>query len=203
MNIQQDPLNLIICGIGGQGNILISRLIGRTLTDKGYFVTIGETFGAAQRGGAVFSSLRISQKKYYGPLVQQGQADIVLSLEPLESLRILNSYGNPDVITVTNSLPIYPVGVLSKRTVYPDLEKLKEMIHNLSSSSWFLNATEMAVELGAPIVTNIIMTGALIGTKKMSIGLEDVQESIKATFPASKVDLNLKALSRGYDAVHS
>ena len=202
MNIQQDPLNLIICGIGGQGNILISRLIGRTLTDKGYFVTIGETFGAAQRGGAVFSSLRISQKKYYGPLVQQGQADIVLSLEPLESLRILNSYGNPDVITVTNSLPIYPVGVLSKRTVYPDLEKLKEMIHNLSSSSWFLNATEMAVELGAPIVTNIIMTGALIGTKKMPIGVEDVQESIKSTFPAPKVDLNLKALSRGYDAVH-
>ena len=201
MNTQPDPLNLIICGIGGQGNILISRLIGRTLTDKGYFVTIGETFGAAQRGGAVFSSLRISQKKYYGPLVQQGQADIVLSLEPLESLRILNSYGNPDVITVTNSLPIYPVGVLSKRTVYPDLEKLKEMIQNLSSSSWFLNATEMAVELGAPIVTNIIMTGALIGTKKMSIGLEDVQESIKTTFPASKVDLNLKALSKGYDAV--
>jgi len=202
MNIQQDPLNLIICGIGGQGNILISRLIGRTLTDKGYFVTIGETFGAAQRGGAVFSSLRISQKKYYGPLVQQGQADIVLSLEPLESLRILNSYGNPDVITVTNSLPIYPVGVLSKRTVYPDLEKLKEMIRNLSSSSWFLNATEIAVELGAPIVTNIIMTGALIGTKKMPIGVEDVQESIKSTFPAPKVDLNLKALSRGYDAVH-
>ncbi len=202
MNIQQDPLNLIICGIGGQGNILISRLIGRTLTDKGYFVTIGETFGAAQRGGAVFSSLRISQKKYYGPLVQQGQADIVLSLEPLESLRILNNYGNPDVITVTNSLPIYPVGVLSKRTVYPDLEKLKEMIRNLSSSSWFLNATEMAVELGAPIVTNIIMTGALIGTKKMPIGVEDVQKSIKSTFPAPKVDLNLKALSRGYDAVH-
>ncbi len=201
MSTQPDPFNLIICGIGGQGNILVSRLIGRTLTDKGYFVTIGETFGAAQRGGAVFSSLRISQKKYYGPLVQQGQADIVMSLEPLESLRILNSYGNPDVVTVTNSQPIYPVGVLSKRTVYPDLEKLKEMIQNLSSTSWFLNATEMAVELGATIVTNIIMTGALIGTKKMSIGVEDVQESIKATFPASKVDLNLKALNMGYDAV--
>ncbi|MBW1863377.1 MAG: indolepyruvate oxidoreductase subunit beta [Deltaproteobacteria bacterium] len=201
MSNQPDPFNLIICGIGGQGNILVSRLIGRTLTDKGYFITIGETFGAAQRGGAVFSSLRISQKKYYGPLVQQGQADIVMSLEPLESLRILNSYGNPDVVTVTNSQPIYPVGVLAKQATYPNLEKLKEMIQALSSSSWFLNATEMAVELGATIVTNIIMTGALIGTKKMSIGVEDVQESIKATFPASKVELNLKALNMGYDAV--
>ena len=57
MNNHADPLNLIICGIGGQGNILISRLLGRTLTDKGYLVTIGETFGAAQRGGAVFSSI--------------------------------------------------------------------------------------------------------------------------------------------------
>lgn len=201
MNTQPDPLNLIICGIGGQGNILISRLIGRTLTDKGYLVTIGETFGAAQRGGAVFSSLRISKKKYYGPLVQQGQGDIVLSLEPLEALRILNTYGNPEMVTVTNSQPIFPVGVLSQRAEYPEMDELEATIKSLSRSAWFLNATEIAVALGAPIVTNIVMAGALVGSGQLPIEIADVQESIRATFPASRVDLNLKALEEGFKAV--
>ena len=200
MNNHADPLNLIICGIGGQGNILISRLLGRTLTDNGYKVTIGETFGAAQRGGAVFSSLRISKKMYYGPLVQEGQADVLLSLEPLESLRILKTYGNPEIATVSNSQPIYPVGVLSERETYPDLKKL-EMIKSLSRAAWFLNATEIAMDLGAPIVTNIVMAGALLGPGKVPIDMEGVRKSIKETFPASKVDLNLQALNRGYEAV--
>ena len=73
MIINADPLNLIICGVGGQGNILISRMIGRILSGKHYYVTIGETFGAAQRGGAVYSSMRISQKRYYGPLIPKAR----------------------------------------------------------------------------------------------------------------------------------
>jgi indolepyruvate ferredoxin oxidoreductase beta subunit len=121
MKSQHDPLNLIACGVGGQGNILISRMIGRVLTRNDYLVTIGETFGAAQRGGPVFSSLRISKKKYYGPLIPEGKAHVILGLEPLETPRILNTYGNPHVITVTNFHPIYPVGVLSKRLSYANL----------------------------------------------------------------------------------
>ena len=201
MNNHADPLNLIICGIGGQGNVLISRLLGRTLTDNGYKVTIGDTFGAAQRGGAVFSSMRISKKKFYGPLVQEGQADVLLSLEPLESLRLLNAFGNPEIATVSNSQPIYPVGVLSERDTYPDMKKLEELIKSLSKDAWFLNATEIAMDLGAPIVTNIIMAGALVGSGKVPIDMKGVRKSIKETFPASKVDLNLQALNRGYEAV--
>ncbi len=201
MNNHADPLNLIICGTGGQGNVLISRLLGRALTDNGYKVTIGDTFGAAQRGGAVFSSLRISKKMYYGPLVQEGQADVLLSLEPLESLRILKTYGNPEIATVSNSQPIYPVGVLSERDTYPEMGKLQEMIKSLSKDAWFLNATEIAMDLGAPIVTNIVMAGALVGTGKVPIDMEGVRKSIKDTFPGSKLDLNLEALNRGYQAV--
>lgn len=198
MKSQPDPKNLIICGVGGQGNILISRLIGRTLSKKGYFVTIGETFGAAQRGGAVFSSLRISNTKNYGPLVPGGQGHVILSLEPLETLRTLNIYGNPDITTVSNFHPIYPVGVLAKRLTYPDLEELKTAIQRLSESSWFLKATDMAMELGSPIAANIIMLGALIATDKVSISLGEVEEEIKTSFPGSKVDLNLKALNMGF-----
>ncbi len=201
MTSQRDPINLIISGVGGQGNILISRMIGRILSDKGYFLTIGETFGAAQRGGGVFSSLRISEVKYHGPLVPDGQGHVILGLEPLETLRILQTYGNPDVVTVTNFQPVYPVGVLAKRLTYPDLEELKGAIERLSRSSRFLKATDMAMELGAPIVANIIMLGALLGTNKIPINIDEAEKEIKDSFPASKVELNLTALKMGLNGI--
>ena len=201
MNSQADPLNLIIGGIGGQGNILLSRMIGRILTRKSYFLSIGETFGAAQRGGPVFSSMRVSKVRYYGPLIPQGKGNTILSLEPLETLRILNIFGNPDVVTITNIQPIYPVGVLSKRLEYPDLEKLKKYIQRLSRASWFLNATELAMELKSPIVANIVMLGALVGSKTTPISLEDSEREIKNSFSISKIDLNLEGLNMGFNAV--
>jgi len=203
MKSQPDPLNLIICGVGGQGNILISRLIGRALSRKGYFVTVGETFGSAQRGGAVFSGLRISKKKYYGPLIPEGQGHIIVSLEPLETLRILNAFGNADVITLTNFNSMYPVGVLSKRSVYPDLKKLRAGIQRLSQSSWFLNATDMAMELGSPISANVIMLGALAGSNSIPLSFEEVEEEVKDTFPGAKSDLNLRALKKGFQETRS
>ncbi|MGC8605707.1 MAG: 2-oxoacid:acceptor oxidoreductase family protein, partial [Desulfomonilaceae bacterium] len=134
MIINADPLNLIVCGVGGQGNILISRMIGRILSGKNYYVTIGETFGAAQRGGAVYSSMRISKKRYYGPLIPKGRAHMIASLEPLETLRILTQYGNKNIMTVTNTKPLYPVGALSGRAEYPDLGTLEAAINSLSQS---------------------------------------------------------------------
>ena len=83
MKVRQKPLNIVVCGVGGQGNILISRLIGRILTDQGYTVSIGETFGAAQRGGSVFSCLRVSKERLYGPIIPEGQANVIISLEPI------------------------------------------------------------------------------------------------------------------------
>jgi len=201
MNSRHDPLNLVICGVGGQGNILLSRMVGRILTGKEYLVTIGETFGAAQRGGSVFSSLRISKRKHYGPLTQEGQAHVILSLEPLEALRVLTTFGNPDVITITNTEAIYPVGVLAKKFDYPDMEKLKAAIRELSRTSLFLNATALAMELKSPIVSNIVMLGALAGTKSIPISIEDVEEEIKKSFPASKVDLNLQAMRMGVESL--
>jgi indolepyruvate ferredoxin oxidoreductase beta subunit len=201
MNLQSDPFNLIICGVGGQGNILISRLIARALANKEYYVTIGETFGAAQRGGAVHSSLRISRKKYYGPLIPEGNANLILSLEPLETLRLLQFYGNPDIITLTNSQPLYPVGVLAKRLNYPDIDKLKDTIRKLSQKSFFFNAAEKAIELGSPIITNIIMLGALISTKQIPLSIEEVELQIKNTFADSKANLNVQALSLGFNSI--
>lgn len=197
MAISADPLNMIICGVGGQGNILISGLIGNALMKKGYRVTIGETFGASQRGGAVFSTLRMSTKRSYGPLIPEGKAHLILGLEPLETLRMLQRYGNSGVMCVTNIHPVLTIGALSKKEEYPDEGELEGAIKKLSSSSWFIDATSMALKLAAPIVVNIIMVGALIGSGQLALEREDIENEMRNTFPANKMELNLKALELG------
>lgn len=201
MTLKNDPLNLIICGIGGQGNIRVSRMIGKILNDKGFHVTIGETFGAAQRGGAVFSCMRVSKKKDYGPLIPKGRAHMVLSLEPLEALRILGMYGNLQVATIVNTRSIYPVGVLAGEFAYPASDSLQAAIRKYSGKYWAINATQMAMELKSPIVTNIIMLGVMAQSGIIPVNVEDVRREIKTSFPSSMVDLNLEALGKGADAV--
>jgi indolepyruvate ferredoxin oxidoreductase beta subunit len=201
MNFLHDPFNIIISGVGGQGNILLSRMIGRILTDKDYSVTIGETFGAAQRGGSVHSSLRVSRRRSYGPLVPEGRAHAIIGLEPLETLRMLSAFGNPDVITVTNTNPTYPVGVLSKRVTYPALDDFRSAIRSLSKASWFIDAAAVARELKSPMVANIVMLGAITATNTLPVSVEEVEKEIKNTFPASVLELNLKAMEKGMNEV--
>jgi len=203
MSLQVDPLNLVICGVGGQGNILISRMIGRILAAQGYQVTIGETFGAAQRGGAVHSSMRISKKRQYGPLIPKGKAHVVVSLEPLETLRILAQYGNEHVLTVSNIQPIQPVGVMARRANYPDMETLQNAVRKLSKAAWLINVSDMALKLKSPIVANIILLGSLVATDNLPIAVEQVEDEIRTTFPPAAVELNLKALAMGREAVLS
>ena len=193
-----EPFNLVVCGVGGQGNILISRLIGRILTAQDYTVSIGETFGAAQRGGSVFSSLRISKKYLYGPMIPKGRANVILSMEPIEAMRQLKSLGNPQVMVLSNTKIVQPVDVLAGRDTYPDFDRLKSTITHLSGQAWFVSATDIAVNLGSPIVANIVMLGGLIGSGTMSIRLSEAEKELKATMPDSKIELNLEALQQGY-----
>jgi indolepyruvate ferredoxin oxidoreductase beta subunit len=200
MNNWPEPFNLAVCGVGGQGNILISRLIGRILTAQGYTVSIGETFGAAQRGGSVFSSLRISKKHLHSPLIPKGQANIILSLEPMEALRQMKNLGNSEVMVLSNTKIVQPADVLAGKATYPGLDELKSAITTLSGQAWFVPATEIAMDLGSAIVTNIIMLGALVGSKSMPISLKQAEHEVRVTIPNSQIELNLEALNRGYQS---
>jgi len=200
MKARQKPFNIVVCGVGGQGNILISRLIGRILTDQGYTVSIGETFGAAQRGGSVFSCLRVSKERLYGPIIPDGQANVIISLEPMEALRQLKTLGNPDVMVLTNTKTVNPVQVTIGEETYPDFDQLKSAITGLSKQAWFIPATDIAMEIGAPIIANIVMLGALVGSGAMEISLDEAESEVRATIPESKHNTNLKALTKGYEA---
>jgi indolepyruvate ferredoxin oxidoreductase beta subunit len=193
----KDPLNVIVTGVGGQGNVLISQVIGRALVRAGYHVTIGETYGASQRGGAVMSHLRISRQAQYGPLIPHGQGDAVLGLEPLETLRVLGQYGNPDVTVVTNSRPVYPMAAAIGTTRYPSVEEIVRALDGLSSRAWLINATDIALDLGAPILANIVMVGALVGADVLPLSAEEFELELREGMPGDKIDLNLKAFRRG------
>jgi indolepyruvate ferredoxin oxidoreductase beta subunit len=199
MNLAKDPLNLIITGVGGQGNVLASQLVGRALVRENFYVTIGETYGASQRGGAVMSHLRISKESQHSPLIPEGQADIVVALEPVEALRVIGQYGNPSVAAVVNSRPIYPTAVTVGEAEYPSLEKIKQTIYELARKAWFIDATEMALSYGSPIFTNIIMVGALAGTNLLPLNRKKFEEAIKESFPSTHVADNLKAFARGLE----
>jgi len=199
MNLSKDPLNLIITGVGGQGNVLASQLIGRALVRENFYVTIGETYGASQRGGAVMSHLRLSKETQHSPLIPEGQADIIVALEPVEALRVIGQYGNPAVSAVVNSRPIYPTAVTVGEADYPSSEKIVETIRGMAQKAWFVDATEIALSLGSPIFTNIIMVGALAGTNLMPLSPKSYEEIIQESFPPSHLANNLMAFARGLE----
>ena len=200
--LTKDPLNLIITGVGGQGNVMISLTIGSALVREGYIVTVGETYGASQRGGPVMSHVRISKDTQYSPLIFEGQADVILGMEPVETLRILGKYGTPDVITLFNPRPIYSVDVISGDAEYPDLGHLIDIIKELSAKTWIVNATEEAEKMGQPIVANTILIGSLIGLGVLPLDKESMEQEFRDRFP-KVFELNMKALEKGMELIKS
>ncbi len=194
---ERDPLNIIITGVGGQGNVLLSQLLGRALVGAGYHTTIGETYGASQRGGAVMSHIRVSKQSQYGPLIAQGQAHIILGLEPLETMRVLAQYGNPQVVVIANSRPVFPAAVSSGVGEYPTPEQIVGTLAALSSKAWLVNATDIALDMGAPILANIVMMGTLVGTGLLPVGAETFEAELKESLPADRLDISLQAFHRG------
>jgi len=203
VQLSHNPYNLIIAGVGGQGNVLASRVVGNMLSRKGLTITIGETFGGTQRGGSVMSHLRISPDSSYSPLIPRGKAHMIIGLEPTETIRVLGTYGNPEVKSICNTRPIHPVQVISGELSYPDLENVKNWVREMSSDAWFIDATDTALEMGSPILGNIILIGALAGLKVLPLERTDFEEAIAMTFSQDKVTANLEAYDKGFEMIAS
>lgn len=198
-----DPYNMIITGVGGQGNVLASRLLGNMLMAQGFNITIGETFGASQRGGSVMSHLRASTFNDLSPQIPKGRAHLVVSLEPTEALRVLKDYGSEQVHVLCNMRPIHAIAVISGEAQYPEAEQLQGWITDLSHNAWFLNATETAMEMGNPIFTNIILVGALSATGVLPLDRGTFETIIARMVPKDKIAKNLEAFDRGKNLIEN
>ena len=201
--LKTDPYNLIITGVGGQGNVTASRILGNMLSRKGYFITIGETFGASQRGGSVMSHLRISAEETCSPIIPKGQGHMVIAMEPSEAIRVLAEYGNMEIKVISNTRPIHPVGVIAGEQAYPSREDIEERVNDISGQAWFINATDEALaDMKNPVYGNIMLLGAVAATGELPIDRSDFEAIIAETMPAEKVALNLKAYDRGLEIMN-
>jgi len=195
--MEKDPYNIVVTGVGGQGNVVGSQLMGAVLVELGYKVTIGETYGATQRGGSVMSHVRLSKTRQMGPLIPPRAADLVIALEPSEAARVLGQFGNPGTVALVNTRPVYPVDVISGDRAYPEAERLLEKIGSMCKQVYFVDATKEALELGNPILANIVLIGAAAGAGLMPISEDHLARAVMDYMSPNLVEINRTAFRRG------
>jgi len=200
--MEKQPFNLIFAGVGGQGNVIASKLTALAAVDSGLKVTVGETFGASQRGGTVMSHVRIFQgDKIVGPLIPRGHAHLIIGFEPLETLRILLTYGNRKTVVIVNDRPVYPLNVLSGDAEYPNVEEMLVTMRDLVEDVKVVQATDLAFQAGSALATNIVMVGALAGLNCLDISAAKFEAVIAGFFKPEFKELNITAFKLGMKAV--
>jgi len=195
-----DELNLLIAGVGGQGIILAATVLANAAVKKGIKVRAADTFGAAQRGGAVLSHIRIGSE-VYGPLVPKGRCDILLGFEPVEALRVGGKYLSPESYVIINTKPIFSVDVTTGKASYPTIEKIIESLKDLTKEVVTIEATNLAIRAGNVVSTNVVMLGGLSASGRFPLAMEDIKASIIEIIPMNKHEMNLKAFEFGAEAV--
>lgn len=189
-----DVKNIMLCGVGGQGTILASKILSTCLLDEGYDVKMSEIHGMAQRGGSVTTQVRYG-RKVYSPIIGKGSADILVSFEAMEALRYLNQI-KPEGNVVVNDYKIPSSTILSGLEEYP--EDVIELI-KAKAKTTVIDAEKIALSLGNPKVMNIVLLGSLV--KLMDLEELDWESAIKKCVKPAFAELNIKALNEGINAV--
>lgn len=184
-------MNIMIVGVGGQGTLLTSRIIGKTALENGMDVKMSEVHGMAQRGGSVVTFVRFGQK-IYEPVVEEGCADVIIAFERLEALRYAH-YLKKDGVLVVNDCKIDPMTVVTGAMQYPEnvIEKLKEN-HNVV----VVDGLSKAKELGNSKVLNSVVLGA--SAKYIGWSKQDWIKVLQSTVPQKTIEINTRAFELGY-----
>lgn len=184
-------LDLLITGVGGQGAILASDIIGKAAVISGLPIRAAETHGMAQRGGSVVNHIRLGID--LGSMIPRKGADIMLALEPMEAVRYLDFLKDGGVVIV-NTQPIIPVTVTSGLAKYPEVQEILDTLSEKYIVKAF-NADELAYEAGSRLAMNVAMVGAV--SVYLPIPKEILIESVKALVPQKTVEINVRAFEMG------
>jgi len=191
---------IVFVGVGGQGNILASRLLGEACVAAGIPAVVSEIHGMAQRGGIVETDVVIGEAT--SPIVSRGEADVLIGFEPSETLRALDKCsGNTVVITNVKSLPPFTVAI--GQGVYPDIDEALALIKAKVRTLISLDGNELAGKAGNPLSLNMVMLGALIGSEVIPLGEEALKETISQSTKQAFLESNLKAFDLGLSAARA
>jgi indolepyruvate ferredoxin oxidoreductase beta subunit len=195
-------LNLIISGVGGQGNLLLETIIGSCAIESGLRVKASDTFGAAQRGGSVLSQIRLCNlNETVSALVPQGKCDVILGLEPGEALRTAGKYLCEDGFVIVNTSNILPVTVKIGQweNPYPSFQMIHKLLKNATSNVIALDATSIAKTVaGSERFLNVFMVGAFAAQKILPIDIETYKRVIKEA-TGIFAEKNLRAFDAGFE----
>ena len=188
---------LIIVAVGGQGNLLSSKVLGEAALLADIPVRMSEIHGMAQRGGVVESAVVFGDAD--STIISDGEADVLLGFEPSETLRALNKC-NADTVVITNTAPLPPFTVAIGKGTYPDIQELQELIRNKTARLIAFDALALAKQAGNNMSLNMVLLGSLIQTGIMPLSADNVRQAIRTSTKKAFVDINLKAFELGFAA---
>lgn len=186
--------DILICGVGGQGTVLASKIIAAAAMEEGHAVHSAETIGMAQRGGSVTSHVRIGEA--YAPLIPYGNADMILAFEPAEAVRNL-MYLKKDGIVIVNSLPVKPVTESLQDTGYDGKDMLTYLCEKCKCV--VIDAEKICKPFGSSRYFNLAILGVAAGTGKLDISKETILAQIEKRVPAKYIDTNKAAFFAGVE----
>lgn len=187
-------LNVMIVGVGGQGTLLASRVLGAAMQAAGQDVKVSEVHGMSQRGGSVVTYVRAGEK-VYSPIINPGEADLILAFEQLEAARWL-PYLKKEGMLIVNTQKMDPMPVVTGAAQYP--EGVLEAIQKAGARLQAVDALKLAMEAGSVKAVNIVLIGVM--ARQTDIPKEVWQDAVRSTVPERFVELNLKAFEAGYTA---
>jgi indolepyruvate ferredoxin oxidoreductase beta subunit len=193
--------NIVVAGIGGQGSILASRLLAEAALTDGREVKLAETFGAATRGGSVMAHVRVGE--VWAPMMMEDEADVVISMEPLEGLRVAVRFLRPGGWVLLNTRPWYPVDVAVGRVQYPSVESILDGLRSLDARVLTLDATDLALQAGNARTANTVMLGGLFALGLLDISEESLFGAMAERWPSRLITVNRKAYDLGFQVVQT
>ena len=183
-------VNVVLCGVGGQGTVLASKIMAKAAMNKGYKVMSAETIGMAQRGGSVFSFLRIGDD-VESPMIAKGSADVILGFEPGETVRML-PYLKEGGAVIANTRAVKPTNSTLSGAHYEGADMVEYLQKNVESLT-VVDGDKACEELGSAKVLNVVLLGAAVRTGKLGLSEDDVREAMKESVKEKFIPLNLKA----------
>ncbi len=196
MSTAMTRMRFLFTGVGGQGTLLASRLLGEAALNLGIPVLISEVHGMAQRGGVVESTVMLGGIK--SPIISDGEADCLLGFEPLETIRALRAC-NKDSTIITNLSKIEPFTVKLGFAAYPDVDYWLGLIQERYKKVYACDAEEMAQQAGSAKAGNVVLLGVLAGSGVASMPIAVFQETIRRIVKPKTVDINLRAFELGFE----
>ncbi len=196
----QDSYKIYISGVGGQGIIKSSIILGESAIASGLNVVMSEIHGMAQRGGVVFTELKMGNAQ--SSIIEEGQANLLISFEPMEAVRVMNK-SSKDTTFVVNTAPIMPFNISNSEFPYPKLEDILTELKSNSNSLFAFNAEKIAEESGNMLAMNMVMLGAAAAIEGFPIKKESLIKAMDENLPPNSLDINHKAFEMGYQQVKS